>query len=214
MNFATAHVERERERERESGRNQYAEHNRQATSRSFHKSRRGKSTGKKWRTRTLMAEHATIQPTPKKLAFACRTTQTKNVYGVPTALLKKSITKSRFTEVRSQQIADQSKRGLDDQSVFRTSTRWERESGRNTARSLIGKRRRDPFTKVDVEKPQGRSDRHVLWGQKTLLSNPHPRILPSLAELYKHTWTQSLEHCGPPQAASQVRNDLNNKELI
>ena len=46
----------------------------------------------------------------------------RNVYGVPTALLKKSIIKSRFTEARSQQIADQSKRGLDDQSEFRTST--------------------------------------------------------------------------------------------
>ena len=46
----------------------------------------------------------------------------RNVYGVPTALLKKSIIKSRFTEARTQQIADQSKRGLEDQSEFRTST--------------------------------------------------------------------------------------------
>ena len=29
-------------------------------------------------------------------------------------------------------------------------------------RSIIGKRRRDPFTKEDVEKPQGRSDCHAL----------------------------------------------------
>ena len=47
----------------------------------------------------------------------------KTVYGVPTALLRKSIIKSRFTEVRSQQEASQTKRGLNDQSEFRTSTR-------------------------------------------------------------------------------------------
>ncbi len=47
----------------------------------------------------------------------------RNVYGVPTALLKKSIITSRFTEARSQLLAVKPKRGLDNQSEFRNSTR-------------------------------------------------------------------------------------------
>ena len=121
MNFATAHVERE------SGRNQYAEHNRQATSRSFHKRRRGKTTGKKWLSRTLMAEHAAVQPHPMKSARNWETklrgeglaAGNRNVYGVPTALQKKSIITSRFTEARSQLLAVKPKRG----------TSWAKKSG-------------------------------------------------------------------------------------
>ena len=47
----------------------------------------------------------------------------RNVYGVPTALQKKSIITSRFTEERSQLLAVKPKRGLDNQSEFRNSTR-------------------------------------------------------------------------------------------
>ena len=47
----------------------------------------------------------------------------KNVYGVPTALLKKTIITSRFPEARSQLLAVKPKRGLDNQSEFRNSTR-------------------------------------------------------------------------------------------
>ena len=69
--------------------------------------------------RTLQAEHATIQPLPMKSAKNWKETRrgaglargNKTVYGVPTALLRKSIITSRFTEVRSQQEAAQTKRG-------------------------------------------------------------------------------------------------------
>ena len=77
-----------------------------------------------------MAEHATIQPLPMNSARSWEEKPrgeglapgNRNVYGVPTALLKKSIITSRFTEARFQLLAGQSKRGLDNQSEFRTSS--------------------------------------------------------------------------------------------
>ena len=65
-----------------------------------------------------MAEHAAVQPHPMNSARNWETKPrgeglaagNRNVYGVPTALLKKSIITSRFTEARSQLQAAQTKR--------------------------------------------------------------------------------------------------------
>ena len=67
-----------------------------------------------------MAEHAAVQPHPMKSARNWETklrgeglaAGNRNVYGVPTALQKKSIITSRFTEARSQLLAVKPKRGL------------------------------------------------------------------------------------------------------
>ena len=66
-----------------------------------------------------MAEHATIQPHPMNSARNWEEKPrgeglapgNKNVYGVPTALQKKTIITSRFPEARSQLLAVQPKRG-------------------------------------------------------------------------------------------------------
>ena len=66
-----------------------------------------------------MAEHAAVQPHPMKSARNWETklrgeglaAGNRNVYGVPTALQKKSIITSRFTEARSQLLAVKPKRG-------------------------------------------------------------------------------------------------------
>ena len=74
-------------------------------------------------------KHATIQhlPTNSENSWEQRRGEglspgNKNVYGVPTALLTNTIITSRFTEARSQLLAAQPERGLDNQSEFRTST--------------------------------------------------------------------------------------------
>ena len=66
-----------------------------------------------------MAEHAAVQPHPMNSARNWETKPrdeglaagNRNVYGVPTALQKKSIITSRFTKARTQLLAVKPKRG-------------------------------------------------------------------------------------------------------
>ena len=97
-------------------------------------------------------------------------------------------------------------RELDNQREFRTSTRWERV-GPQPIRGA------HPFTKEDVENPQGRSDGNVFCLQNTILSSPNPWILQKTGKKNQEAkgWhrktkmsTESQPHCWRSLSSHQV----------
>ena len=85
--------------------------------------------------------------------------------------------------MRSQQEASQTKRGLDDQSEFRTSTRWEKVGPQSIRGAQSASDDGILSQKVDVETHKEEVIERTQQTEHATLQ-PTPKELPSLAELY------------------------------